>query len=827
MRSAMTAKLALGAATFAIDRPYDYLIPPALEDSIAPGMRVLAPFGRGNKVVEGLVLALESGGQPRRGLKSVLALLDETPVLREGELKLCLWMARRYFCTVYQSAKAMLPTGLWFSVRDTVAVAEGVDRARALEAAGKSASAQKLVELLLAHPGGMEVKDLRLTFGVSDPMPMARRLAEEGILTIEASVKRGVGDKTEEVAALALPPEDALAQAALRRKTAPLQYSVVELLATVGQGGMKELCYLTGASPATVRALAKRGIVTLSKREVLRSAIRELPPPGKPFDLNEDQQRAFDALDGLAREEKPGVALLYGVTGSGKTQIYIRLIQSALERGRSALVLVPEIALTPQLLRIFTGYFGEQVAVLHSSLPDAQRYDEWKRARSGKARVVIGARSAVFAPLTDLGVVVLDEEHEGSYKSENVPRYHAREVAQYRCAQQGALLVLGSATPAVESMYLARQGRYHLATLPGRYNRQALPKVIVSDMKKELRKGNDTDVGEELAAELAANVARGEQSILLLNRRGARQRVVCDSCGEAPTCPRCSVYLTYHSANRRLMCHHCGHSQPLPQVCPQCGGHLSFVGSGTQRLQETLEELFPGREILRLDADVVTPSRGHQAILDKFSKGKAPILLGTQMVAKGLDFENVTLVGVISADSGLYVPDFRSGERTFSLITQVVGRAGRGSKEGRAVIQTYTPDNDVISFAAKQDYDSFYAQELELRRAAGMPPFRELFVLTASGRNEEGVLHACQQLRYGLDKALRDPRYEACRPVLLGPAPAPIYKLNERFRYQLTLSCLEGTAGPIRTLIAHFLRRGLQDQKNRGISLFGDANPVD
>lgn len=828
MSLTVTAKLALSAATFAIDRPYDYLVPSALEETILPGMRVLVPFGRGNKVVEGLVLALEqTEDKPEVKLKTVLALLDETPVLREGELRLCLWMARRYFCTVYQSAKAMLPTGLWFSVCDSVSISEGVDREQALIAAGKSVPAVRLVELLLSHPEGMEVKAIRLAFGVADPMPTARKLAVEGIVTIESSVKRGVRDKTEEVATLALPPEEALAQAALRRKTAPLQYSVVELLTTVGQGGMKEICYLTGATPTTVRALEKKGIVTLSRREVLRSAIRELPPPGKPFTLNEEQQKAFEVLNALAQTERPGVALLYGVTGSGKTQVYIRLIQSALARGKSALVLVPEIALTPQLLRIFTGYFGEQVAVLHSSLPDAQRYDEWKRARSGKAQVVIGARSAVFAPLENLGVVVLDEEHEGSYKSENVPRYHAREVAQYRCAQQGALLVLGSATPAVESMYLAQKGRYRLLTLSGRYNRQALPRVIVSDMKKELRRGNDTDVGAELAEELAANVARGEQSILLLNRRGARQRVVCDTCGEAPTCPRCSVYLTYHSANRRLMCHHCGHSQPLPDACPHCGGHLSFVGSGTQRLQETLEEMFPGREILRLDADVVTPSKGHQTILDRFAKGKAPILLGTQMVAKGLDFENVTLVGVISADSGLYVPDFRSGERTFSLITQVVGRAGRGAKAGRAVIQTYTPDNDVISFAARQDYDSFYAQELELRRAAGMPPFRELFVLTASGRNEEGVLRACQRLRRGLDKVLKEARYSVCEPVLLGPAPAPIYKLNERYRYQLTLSCREGAAGPIRTLIAHFLRQGLQDKENRGISLFGDSNPMD
>lgn len=827
MAEYLRAKVALSAANFAIDKPYDYLVPPELAERIAPGMRVLVPFGRGNKAVDGVALALEKSQSDRRGLKGVLTLLDDQPVLSERDLKLCLWMSRRYFCTVYQCAKAMLPTGLWFSIQDVCRLGEGVDRERAMEAAGRSKRGQHLVELLAAHPEGMELKDIRLAFGAADPMPTLRKLAGEGIVTITASARREVGDKTEQVATLAISGEDALAQAALRRKSAPLQYSVVELLCAVGQGGTKEICYLTGATPATLRALERKGIVTLTRREVLR----ELPMPqggkAKPFTLTQAQQTAYERLEALSRREKPGVALLYGVTGSGKTQVYIKLIDAVLARGKTALVLVPEIALTPQLLRIFTGYFGDRIAVLHSSMSEGQRYDQWKRARSGKAGVVIGARSAVFAPLENLGLVVLDEEHEGSYKSENVPRYHAREVAQYRCAAQGALLVLGSATPAVESMYLAKTGRYHMETLPGRYNQQALPRVIISDMKKELRRGNDSDVGQELAAELADNIARGEQSILFLNRRGARQRVVCGECGEAPTCPRCSVYLTYHSANHRLMCHHCGHSQPLPEACPVCGGELTFVGSGTQRLQATLEEMFPGREILRMDADAVSPSHTHQSILDRFARGKAPILLGTQMVAKGLDFENVTLVGVIAADSGLYLPDFRAAERTFSLITQVVGRAGRGSKAGRAVIQTYTPDNDVIAFAAKQDYDSFYEQEIGLRQGAGMPPFREVFVLTASGQKEESVLRACQRLRWGLEGALREEKYRACRTVLLGPAPASIYKLNDRYRYQLTLSCEAGTGGAVRGLAAHFLRCAMADRENRGVSLFGDSNPMD
>ncbi len=827
MAQPVTAKLALSSATFAIDKPFDYLVPQALEERIAPGMRVMAPFGRGNKAVEGFVLALGPASGQTKGLKSVLTVLDDQPVLTQTELKLCLWMSRRYFCTVYQCAKAMLPTGLWFSIQDICRLVDGIDREGAYAAAGKSKNAQRLAELLLSHPTGMELRELRLAFGAADPGPAVKTLVQAGVAEVAASAKRSVGDKTEQVCALAIPAEEALALVSQRRKSAPLQYNVVELLCAVGRGGMKDVCYLTGATPATVRALAKRGIVTLDRREVLRRPQLTDLGRGEPFTLNDDQQRSFEVLNARAQSDKPGVALLYGVTGSGKTKVYIRLIQEALARGRTALVLVPEISLTPQLMRIFTGYFGELVAVLHSSLTEGQRYDEWKRVRSGAARVVVGARSAVFAPLEKLGLVVLDEEQEGSYKSENVPRYHAREVAQYRAAAEGALLLLGSATPSVESMYQAKIGRYALETLPGRFNQQALPQVIVSDMKKELRQGNDTDVGQELQEELLKNLERGEQSILLLNRRGARQRVVCQQCGEAPQCPRCSVFLTYHSANNRLMCHHCGHSQPLPQRCPACGGELAFVGSGTQRLQETLQAMFPGRDVFRMDADVVTPSRSHQSILDKFAKSPTAILLGTQMVAKGLDFENVTLVGVVNADSGLYVPDFRSAERTFSLITQVVGRAGRGKKAGRAVIQTFTPDNDVISAAGRQDYDGFYAQEIALRRAMGTPPFREIFVLTASSRSETAVLRSCARLRQSLDAALAQPPYNACGAELLGPAPAAIYKLNDRYRCQLTLSCPTGQGGPLRSLLAHFLRCAQQDKENRDVSLFGDYDPMD
>lgn len=600
---------------------------------------------------------------------------------------------------------------------------------------------------------------------------------------------------------------------------------MTELLCALGSASAKELCYFTGAANATLRSLEKSGILRLEHREVFRRVTVEAGERAAPPVLNAEQQAAFEGLDALAAAGRPAAALLYGVTGSGKTQVYLRLIYEALARGRTAMVLVPEIALTPQLLRIFASHFGDDIAVLHSSLRAGERYDEWKRVRSGQARVVIGTRSAVFAPLRNLGLLILDEEQESTYKSENVPKYHARDVAKYRCAQNDALLVLGSATPSVESMYHARRGDYRLFTLRRRYNEQAMPEVLIADMKQELRAGNGTSLSGPLRAGLAAAMEAGEQSILFLNRRGASRMVTCGECGEVPTCPRCSVHLTYHSANGRLMCHYCGHSEPLPDACPSCGGALNFLGYGTQKVEEELHAAFPGREILRMDTDTVSATQSHEKLLSRFEKERIPVLVGTQMVAKGLDFENVTLVGVISADLSLYVDDYRAGERTFSLLTQVVGRAGRGAKQGRAVIQTFTPENDVIRCAARQDYDSFYEQEIELRRMRLCPPFRELFVLTASGPLESAVLRTCMRLRRSLEGWLAQPPFRDWEVTLLGPAPASVAKINDRYRYRLTLAAQN--TKEIRAMVAHLVRCAQTDKENKGVSVSADVNPLD
>ena len=819
------AKIALQTATYAIDKPYDYQVPEELTAALRPGMRVIVPFGAGNRRTEGIVLALEGGrpDDPRR--KAVLALLDEEPVLDGPGLRLALWMRERYFCTVYDAARAMLPAGLYFSLQDRWSIAPGVDREAAWEAAGRSERARQVVELLFASGGGADVAQLREAFGTRDPNPALKLLRDKGIITLETSASRGVGDKKELVASLAVPPEEAMAQVSHKRRSAPLRYAVTELLCAVGSASAKELCYFTGASNSTLRSLAKSGILALEQREVYRRVAVEGVEPAAPPVLNAGQQAAFDGLDALAAGGKPAAALLYGVTGSGKTQVYLRLIAAALARGRTAMVLVPEIALTPQLLRLFASHFGEDIAVLHSSLRAGERYDEWKRIKNGAARVVIGTRSAVFAPLKNLGLIVLDEEQEATYKSENVPRYHARDVAKYRCAQSGALLLLGSATPSVETMYHARQGSYRLFTLPDRYNARPLPQVQIVDMKQELRAGNGTSLSAPLRQALSEAMAAGEQSILLLNRRGASRMVTCGECGEVPTCPRCSVHLTYHSANGRLMCHYCGHSEPLPPACPDCGGALNFLGAGTQKVEEELKQAFPDKEILRMDTDTVSAAQSHEKLLSRFERKGIPVLLGTQMVAKGLDFPNVTLVGAVSADQSLYVDDYRAGERTFSLLTQVVGRAGRGVKPGRAIIQTFTPDNDVIRCAARQDYDAFYAQEIALRELRRCPPFRDLFVLTASGTLESAVLRACMRLRRTLEGWLNQPPLAGMEAQLLGPAPAAVAKVNDRYRYRLTLAA-ENTR-ELRAAVAYLLRCAQRDKENKGVSVSADVNPLD
>jgi len=522
--------------------------------------------------------------------------------------------------------------------------------------------------------------------------------------------------------------------------------------------------------------------------------------------------------------EKPGTALLYGVTGSGKTAVYIKLIQKTLEQGKQAMLLVPEIALTPQLLGLMAAYFGQRVAVLHSSLPATERYDQWKRVKSGEAKVVVGTRSAVFAPCPNLGLVILDEEQEHSYKSETTPRYSAKEIALWRGIKENALVLLGSATPSVESMFYAKSGIYTLYTLKERFGGRKLPKVDIVDMREELKNGNAASISYALQDAIGETTEAGKQSILFLNRRGNSRALVCVDCRSIPECPRCNVKLTFHSANSRLMCHYCGHSEPAPTRC-SCGGPMKQLGTGTQKVQEELESLFPGIHVDRMDTDTVSAVNTHEKILDHFKNENIPVLIGTQMVAKGLNLPNVTTVGVLDADLGLYTDSFRAAETTFNMLTQVVGRAGRGEDPGKAWLQTMNPGHKVILLAANQDYDGFYDLEIGLRRVQNAPPFGDFTMVTFTGMDEARVLHGAAKFKNSLVSLLNSPDYRMETCTVLGPAPCPVPKINYNFRHRLTLRCR--MTKQLRLLLAHLLRQFSQDKENRGVTAFIDVNGFD
>ncbi len=744
------ARIAVSDAVFSMDRPYDYLIPDTLADKILPGVRVHVPFGNGNRMREGMVLSLSDRSEYDK-LKSISAVLDDAPVLTLAQIQLALFMQRRFFCTVYDALKAMLPVGMWFDERG----------------------------------------------------------------------ERRTKDKYVEVARLAVTPEDAALIAEGKRRKSPQQSNLLDLLCSFGALPSVELLRFTGASRQSLKALVNAGLVEYYYREVYRrpelfdGETEPLPT------LNGEQQTAFDGLSGLACSGKANAALLFGVTGSGKTSVYIHLISQQLQRGKSAILLVPEIALTPQMLRTFSSYFGKETAVLHSSLSAGERYDEWKRIRKGEAHLVIGTRSAVFAPVENLGIIIIDEEQEETYKSENSPRYNAVDVAKYLCAKSECLLLLGSATPDISSRYNAEIGRYKFFSLASRYNDRALPKVEIVDMKDELRHGNGSNISSVLCRELEENIGRGEQSILFINRRGANKLITCGECGYTYKCPRCSVSLTYHSANGRLMCHYCGYSRRIDDFCPECGGTLNYIGAGTQLIEDELHGLFPDVPVIRMDTDTVTPVGSHEQLFERFRNENIPIMVGTQMVTKGLNFENVTLVGVISADQSLYSGDFRASERTFSLITQVVGRSGRGQKTGRAVIQTFTPNNETIQQAAEQDYEAFYNSEIKLRRLQNIPPFCDLLAVTASGTDESRVIAACRNIASRLEDFAVGRR----DVVILGPAPLPVVKVNNRYRYRVNICCKADNG--IRDFIASTVIECSTDKSFKGISVYADNDPND
>ena len=604
------------------------------------------------------------------------------------------------------------------------------------------------------------------------------------------------------------------------------QRRVLEYLLPIGEADGELLRALPAVTPAHLSALTEKGILRMDTEEEIRNPYAALAKERDTAEilLSDAQETAYRTAEKLLCEDAPRAALLYGITGSGKTQVIMRLIDRTLSLGKTVIMMVPEIALTPQTVQIFCRRYGERVAVIHSSLSQGERLDAYRRIRTGAVDLVIGTRSAVFSPIPNLGMIVIDEEHEHTYKSESDPKYHARDVAAYRAGRHHALMLLASATPSVESFYKAKEGAYTLIPLRERYGGARLPTAVIVDMREELRLGNTSPISRRLLESLSSTAEKKKQAILFLNRRGYNSQISCKSCGDVITCPRCSVSLTYHTGRGggRMLCHLCGHTEPPPKVCPSCGGeHLSYLGYGTQRVEGDLAKFLPEMRVMRMDADTTGEKFAYDRMLEDFRAGHAEILLGTQMVTKGHDFPRVTLVGVVLADTSLYISDFRASERTFSLLTQVIGRAGRAGDAGVAVIQTYSPDNEIIRLACRQDYDAFYEGEIALRRELSYPPFCDMVQMTLSAEREDELFLAAEQLTAFLKGKLEKEPYKNYPFVIYGPFEAQVYKLNDRFRLRMVAKCKLN-----KTTRRLFHETLLEFSDKKSITLAIDLNPL-
>ncbi|KZE38206.1 primosomal protein N' [Bhargavaea cecembensis] len=759
----MIAEVITDVSAHPVDRPFDYAVPKGMATVIEPGARVRVPFG--NRKVLGFVIGLkEESDVPDSRLKPVDELLDPEPVLAAEMLELADWMKQTTLCFEIDALQAMLPSALRAKYEKIVHVLEPE------KLDGQVAEIARNRRVVAVKEFGERL------------LPVLKRLAADGAISIETEVRQRTNIKKEKV--LHIGEADRLKE--IREslpKSASRQAELIEWMEThIGMSvPTRDVMEAAGTTRATVKALVEKGAARETEEEVYRKPESGLMPEsgGPPGPLTEEQAEAVGKIGEAVDAGRDETFLLHGVTGSGKTEVYMQVIRHVLDLGKEAIVLVPEISLTPQITSRFKRRFGPLVAVMHSGLSAGEKYDEWRKVQRGEVKVVVGARSAVFAPFRNLGVIILDEEHESSYKQEDSPRYHARDVAIRRSLEHGCPVILGSATPSLESYARAHKGVYTLLTLAERAKKQPLPEVHVVDMREELKNGNRSMFSVALAEAIRDRLEKGEQIVLFLNRRGYSSFVLCRDCGTSVQCPNCDISLTYHRATERLQCHYCGHEEPVPLTCPECGSeHIRFFGTGTQKVQEELHRLFPEARVLRMDVDTTRQKGAHERLLRQFGDGGADILLGTQMIAKGLDFPNITLVGVLSADTTLRLSDFRAAEKTFQLLTQVSGRAGRHEKEGEVIVQTYAPEHYAVELAKDQAYEPFYAIEMGNRKRYSYPPFYFVTLIQFSHEDLMKVSETSgKAVRYLSGKLGPD-------TVIIGPTAAEVARVNNRYRYQ-------------------------------------------
>lgn len=812
------AKVAVENTAYHFDKLFDYSIDDSLLSSAKPGCRVTVPFGSGNRQRIGIIFDVceSSTNSVQKGIKKITAVLDEASLINNEMLELALWIKNRTFCTLFEAAKLLLPSGINLKIQISYAAVPKDENER-----NNLPDDERLIyDYLLEKGGYIKSSKLLNALGFDDSCSLPEGMVKKGLIVRNYDAVRNIGDLNVKMVRLSHGFEDNERSPKLTLK----QKNIVELLRDIGSASVKEVCYFTGLTPSVTASLERKGIVEFFENEIYRNPYGgiDFQPENKDIRLTEKQNEVCKSLINQYKHGGGG-ALLFGVTGSGKTQVYLRLIDQAVENGDGVILMVPEISLTPQTLKLFHGRYGNSVAVFHSALSIGERLDEWKRIKRGEAKIVVGTRSAVFAPFEKIGIIIIDEEQEHTYKSESSPRYSAKDVARFRCAKHGALLLLASATPSIESYAAALKGRYTLNILNERYGNAILPKVITVDMSEERRKGNASSLSVTLVDELRQNLEAGHQSILLINRRGYNTFAACLDCGHVISCPSCSISMTYHHANGRLMCHYCGYSAPFTTVCNDCGkDSVKYSGFGTQKIEDELSQMLPEARILRMDTDTTMAKFSHKTKLKDFADKKYDILLGTQMVAKGLDFENVTLVGVVSVDQQLYNDDYRSLERTFALLTQVVGRAGRGQYEGKAVIQTLTPENEIINLAAKQDYEAFFNTEIKIRKMLIYPPFCDICVINLICEEELFVRAGAKKVLEMIQIASRE-KYQNEKIIVLGPMPARVLKVSNKYRYRLLIKCRNSTN--FRKMISEILCDFGKDTKFNKVTLYADINP--
>ncbi len=809
-----------------LDVAFDYYIPSEFRGEVAVGDFVTVPFGNANKHKIALVVALkERPDKEDTVCKPILGLCSRRMSLTEEMMGLCFFMKEQTLSTLGDAVRSMIPASALSRLVEIYSVT------------GKELSDNNLFDeptlLIYEHirkKGSVSFDLLKKQFSVS-LLQTLKKLMSAGYVERDYRLAERA-EKTEKVLSLAIGRDEAEAVISHEDKKYRLRSAkhieIISMLLEQGEMLESELRTAIGASSAQVRALVEKGLVALVERAPRRKIASCARGNRREIVLNDEQGAAYGRLCELADSGEAHGVLLHGVTGSGKTSVMLKLIDKMLEDGKGAIVLLPEIALTPQSLDIFCSRYGERVAVIHSGLGSAQRYETYIKIISGEADVVVGTRSAVFAPVKNLGLIIIDEEQEHTYKSDMNPKYHTRDVARYRCSANRAIMLLASATPSLESYKKAVDGKYTLLTLKNRYGDAKLPRTTVVDMREETRAGNTSPLSNLLCQRLVETRARGEQSILFLNRRGYNNFLSCRDCGESVKCPRCSVSMTFHTFSTgydkgELRCHWCGFRAPEPKVCPSCTGeHIVKMGYGTQRLEEEISSLMPDARILRMDADTTVSNSSYEEMLTAFREHKADILLGTQMVTKGHDFPDVTLVGVLLADASLYMDDYRANERTFAMLTQVIGRAGRAKKAGEAIIQTNNPDNDCIKLACEQSYEKFFAHALELRRLLRFPPYCDIVLMTLTSGDEKELFRASKLLTEKM-RECREGEFASVPIELYGPFEAPVYKVENRYRMRMVAKCVLNRAS--RKLFSKIMNE-FSGAGVKGLSLSVDFNPT-